>query len=156
MIIDLSEMQGKMRHQVRQNQSYMLLGEHIQHMAGVLSAHLVLIEPLQRPDDDFMKLVQFRQQLCPVKILSLKLSVPVAGIRISAQRKAYISAQVADQVLAEVQRRKQGARLLVVLTGRPEASTSPLAADAETIALPRAAREARLAEWARAPSARAF
>lgn len=45
------------------------------------------------------------------------------------------------EVLAEVQRRKQGARLLVVLTGRPEASTSLLAADAETIALPRLQEE---------------
>lgn len=45
------------------------------------------------------------------------------------------------ELLAEVQGRKKRARLLVILTGRPEASTSPLAADAVTITLPRLQEE---------------
>jgi class 3 adenylate cyclase/tetratricopeptide (TPR) repeat protein len=45
------------------------------------------------------------------------------------------------ELLAEVQRRQARSRLLVVLTGRPEASASPLAADAVTITLPRLQEE---------------
>lgn len=45
------------------------------------------------------------------------------------------------ELLAEVRRRQARSRLLVVLTGRPEASALPLAAGAETIALPRLEEE---------------
>ena len=45
------------------------------------------------------------------------------------------------ELLAEVQRRQARSRLLVVLTGRPEASAASLAAHAETIALPRLEEE---------------
>lgn len=44
-------------------------------------------------------------------------------------------------LLAEVQRLQGQSRLLVVLTGRPEASASPLAANAATITLPRLEEE---------------
>ncbi|MFO1162819.1 MAG: AAA family ATPase [Reyranellaceae bacterium] len=45
------------------------------------------------------------------------------------------------ELFAEVQRRQVRSRLLVVLTGRPEASGSPLAKDAVTITLPRLQEE---------------